>query len=272
MDLRPVMGGIDRLAEAARPAAVGDWRNEQGLLMCGKCNAPLEYVIPKRAVKPFPEDTPPDKLKIMREVRDSIIGTKHRVMCKCAEAERTAYKRAEAAKALESRRGDCFGNHQILTKTTFSTDDGRSPELTATLRRYVSKFGEMRALGHGLILSGERDSGKSFNTLCIVNGVLTLGYRACYTSVYKIHTMTSPYISTQLVINSMLDADLIAIDDVNEDCFEGKNYNTLVALVNSAEARGIPLVIATRAVGADTAQIKALCRRVSMIQIKKGAP
>ena len=269
MNLTGFVSSLDKAAEAARPLSPGDWVNEKGLLMCGKCNAPLEHIIPERALSPIPEHLSEEALEAVRKVRAQLIGSKHRIMCKCAEEERDRFKKMKALEALEERRGDCFGNHRILLKTTFSTDDGRNRYLTSTMRRYVSKFKDMREMGHGIILSGGAESGKTFHCLAVLNNLLTTGYRAVYTSLYCVKTSTSPYITTQTVINTYLDSDIICIDDVGDDCLEGNNHNILASLIASAQTSGIPLLIATRLEGNKLEPLRNLCKKVSVIQTEE---
>lgn len=256
MNLNALPTAIDRAAEARRPQAAGDWYNDKGLLMCGKCNAPLEYIITGERIRPFPEDASPERLEAMRKARDSIVGTKHRIVCKCATNERELYKRDREREALENRYADCYGNTSHLSKTTWAADDGRDRYATVTLRRYASKFREMRERCINLLLHGEQGSGKTYFGLSLINNIMVLGYRAQYTTAYNIITRTSPYISAQLVINAMLDADVILCDDANENVLEGRAKEVFEALVASAKARGIPLIVNTKLEGNKLGDLK----------------
>lgn len=272
MDAVSIAKGINATAEMNRPARAGDWYNDKGILMCGKCNAPLEFIFPASHWdnKPIPEDKTEEQVKAMRETRAWFTNRKLRIVCKCVERERRAFERNAALEALKERQCDCFGNqYGVLTRETFSRDDGRNPRRIGDLRRYVAKYPDMRAKVHGLILHGASGSGKTFGMLSILNNLINNGYRAVYTSVYKVLTKTSPYISAQTVINSYHDADIIGIDEVEEECLSGKNFDILTSLINSARVEGIPVVIGTRMKDGNLERLHSLCRNTSKLNMEE---
>lgn len=266
--LADVVLGADRAAREHRPEEAGDFRDDKGILHCGRCRAPLEYQISKRAIQELPSDASEEARAFHASISALLLGKPHRIMCKCLQAEREAYEKRKAQEDYRARLGDCFGPSLHLSNTTFARDDGRTPDVTDKLRRYSAKFRDMRAMGHGLILSGESGAGKSFYSVALLNELLSQGFRAVYTSVHKLHTMTSPYVTVQLVVNSMLDTDIIVVEDVNEDCFDAKNYATLMTVINASRACEIPIVITTRLAGEGLERIKKLAEKTSTIYIR----
>lgn len=266
--LADVVLGADRAAREHRPEEAGDFRDDKGILHCGKCRAPLEYWISKRAIRELPPDADEETRAFHTNISALLLGKPHRIMCKCLQAEREAYEKRKAQEDYRARLGDCFGPSLHLANTTLARDDGRATDITDKLRRYSAKFRDMRAMGHGLILSGESGAGKSFFGIALLNALLSSGYRAVYTSVHKLHTMTSPYVTVQLVVNSMLDTDIILLEDVNEDCLEGKNYATLMTVINAARAHDIPIIITTRLIGEGLERIKFIAEKTSLIYIR----
>lgn len=270
-DFQPLPEFIDKAAAVMRPPSDGDWYNEQGLLMCGKCNAPLEYIITGEKMQPIPDSLPADKIEAIRKARAMIIGTKHRVVCRCLNQEREVYKRQQEAARLEERYNECYGNSMHLANTTWGKDDGRCPYALTTLKRYVSKYREMRERRINLLLSGGTGTGKTFYALCVANNLMTLGYHAAYTSPYTILTRTSPYISAQIVINAMLEtAHVIVCDGVDDKALEGKSYGVLEALIASAKALGVPMILNTSLEGDKLEKLKEIYDGVH-IDVEKGA-
>ena len=97
-----------------------DWRDESGLLVCGRCGQPKERRLPAM-------DLFGGKERIVR------------VLCECdlreqreREEQERLRKAAERAKRL---RDACFHGSPFLRDCTFATDDGRTPRQSDLCKR-----------------------------------------------------------------------------------------------------------------------------------------
>ena len=137
----------------------GDYRNEDGLLICGTCGEP------KEAIRNIP-----------------IIGErKTRRGCRCQrerfereDAEREARKRQQeqverANYCLHFCRTD--ERFQLSTLDRFESRPENARYLRLA-RNYVERFDEFKAKNKGLLLWGEPSSGKTFIASCIANALI----------------------------------------------------------------------------------------------------
>ena len=124
----------------------GDYRDADGLLMCGKCHT-------------------------HKQVRQPFLGSVKVLACACKcvvehnRREAEAKRKRDRMQYLDSMRRTGFPDAE-MRKWTFANDDGGNPNLMSIARKYVANFDEMRANGTGLLLYGNVGCGKSFAAAC----------------------------------------------------------------------------------------------------------
>lgn len=270
MDLTPMIDGLNKQARANQARKESDWRDDKGLLHCGICGEPLEHLLFSRK-DPKPLDADMDyetKLKI-EETRNLLRGKKVACICKCAKRDREKLEHNKRENERRERRFNCFGNSMSLANITFETDNREKPKLSDTMNRYVFKFSEIRQNGNCIIFSGDHNTGKTFYTIAIANALIDKGYEVSHSSVHKINSMISPYVTVQHVINTQLYADLVIIEDVNEDCMVGKNYQTLTNFICTVQSRNIPIIITTNFKGQELENIRQICKKSSVVNLEE---
>ena len=268
MNLTNIIDDLNRKAIANRIESGGDWLDENDILHCGNCGEALEHRIwSKRPPNVNLEQFEGEQRKRVEVSMRQLKGKKVRCMCRCDINEREKYDKKQKEIERKERQFLAFGNSMQLSKITFATDNGERPQLLSTMERYVNKFGELKAKGACIILSGGHNVGKTFYSIAIANALIDKGYYVSYSSVPKIHSKTSPYVSPQHVINTELFADLVIIEDANEDCLEGKNWQTLNNYIATVQSQNIPIIITTRLGGGELEQIKSICRNASVIKM-----
>ena len=269
MDLSFMVEDLNRKAIANRLEGGGDWVDENDILHCGNCGEPLEYRIwSKRPSKVNIELFEGEQRKRVQDTMNQLNGKKVRCICRCDKNEREKYDKRQKDIEKKERQFMAFGNSMQLSKITFATDNGERPQLLSTMQRYVSKFGELKAKCACIILSGGHNVGKTFYSIAIANELIDKGYYVSYSSIYKIHSKTSPYVTAQHIINNEAFADLVIIEDANEDCLQGKNYQTLNNYIATMQSQNIPLIITTRLSGDELNQIKSICKNASVIKME----
>ena len=269
MDLSFMVEDLNRKAIANRIEDGGDWVDDNDILHCGNCGEPLEHIIwSKKPSQVNLENFEGEQKQRVQETMKKLQGKKVRCICRCDKNERENYNKKQKDIEKRERQFLSFGNSMHLSKITFATDNGEKPKLLETMKRYVSKFGELRAKASCIILSGDHNVGKTFYTIAIANALIDIGYYVSYSSVYKIHSKISPYVTAQHVINTETFADLVIIEDANEDCLEGKNFQTLCNYIATMQSQNIPLIITTRLGGEELNKIKNLCKNASVIKME----
>ena len=149
-----------------------DYRNEDGLLVCGRCGTPKEMRLSTELLGGHTAIVP--------------------IPCECmkrAEAERRERElAAERKRKIERERTECFAGCAFFRGCTFDADDGRTPQIAAICKGYADTFS--RDDMNGLLLWGKVGTGKSFYASAIANRVIDLGFSALQTSVQAILLQT----------------------------------------------------------------------------------
>ena len=269
MSYESVVAGLNEKVKERRPERLGDWRDDKGILYCGVCKHPLEHIIfSKKEPEINYNDMSVEQRLRVEETMKFLRGRKVRCICKCTESEREEFDKIRKNEEKRERQFLAFGKSMHLSNTKFTKDNFSKPNVTKTLTRYIDKFTEIHGKGMNVVLSGEQDSGKTFYSLAVANALIDKGYSVSYSSLYKILSKTSPYVTYQHIINTELFADLVIIEDVNEDCFEPKQYQVLVTYINTIKSKGIPIMITTRFSGDDLNNIKAICKNPIIIKVE----
>lgn len=208
----------------ANPTNSGDYKNEQGLLICGKCNKPKECEIT------FPEK------RIVPAICDCVKAQE--------EKEKAKQKRVETQTKIERVRKEAFSDSGLL-KYTFANDDMENETVTKVMKNYVNNFAELLKMGQGLLLYGETGRGKTFYACEVANELIDKGYRVLVRNFAEIlNTLQSTY-DKQGYINNIKSVDLLVVDDLGVERETAFAKEQVYNIIDSRYRAGLPTVITT---------------------------
>lgn len=188
---------------SATSESAGDWRDEDGILRCGRCGQP------KETRQEMPE-------ALRAKFGDYRLLP---ILCGCElerqERERRDIEDAERRKAVDAARDACFPYPQ-LKACTLEADDRKNPGMTKVCQRFVERFHDFEERGAGLLFYGAVGGGKTFHAASIANGVIDQGDSALFTSLSTLGArMSANYGRDRLrVLEEICDHDLVVLDDL----------------------------------------------------------
>lgn len=204
----------------------GDYLNEAGLLMCGKCHAPKQYrFIAKWDGKEKTPYTP----------------------CDCERERREAEEQARQAQDLriEVNRLRKLGfPDSEMASWTFANDDGADPKTTSIARKYVDNFAEMKKRGKGLLLYGTVGTGKTYAAACIANELISRGRPCLVTNFARItNTLQGMFDGKQRYLDDFNRLDLLVIDDLAAERDTSYMQEMIFNIIDSRYRSGKPLIV-----------------------------
>nr|UVN01003.1 MAG: dnaA protein [Bacteriophage sp.] len=225
--------GIDIIdtinARAARQYAEHDedYRNEDGLLMCGKCHTQKECVLPQN------DDT-------TRTVRCA---------CKCSVArnakEAEEKRKRDRLQYLDSMRRTGFPDAE-MREWTFAKSDHADQRNENIARKYVANFDVMRSQGTGLLLCGSVGTGKSFLAAAIANELISQGTPCLMTNFSRIISRISEkFGGDQKYLDNLNRFDLLIIDDLGAERDSDFTWEKVMNVIDARYRAGLPIIITT---------------------------
>lgn len=225
--------GIDIIdtinARAARQYAENenDYRNEDGLLMCGTCHTQKECVLPKSD------------------------GTTRTVHCACeCSVERNAREAEEKRKRdrmqyLDSMRRTGFPDAE-MREWTFAKSDHTDQRNESIARKYVANFDAMRKQGTGLLLCGTVGTGKSFLAAAIANELISQGTPCLMTNFSRlISRISEKFGGDQKYLDSLDRFDLLVIDDLGAERDSEFTWEKVMNVIDARYRAGLPIIVTT---------------------------
>ena len=178
-------------------------------------------------------------------------GNKMTVSCGCRcmkedwDAKEAKRKAEEEAMRIESLRTLAFPDSDCnMLQCTFDKDDGTRPDVTAGMKNYCENFPYLRRLGKGILLYGTVGTGKSFFAACIVNDLVSKGYRCMMTTFPRLTNQISAlWDGKQEFIDDLTRYDLIAIDDLGIERDTEYMNEHITMIVDALYRAKVPLVI-----------------------------
>jgi len=225
MDLTGFWQGIGKRAEENIKAEEGDYYNDEGLLVCGKCNTKKE----SKVQNPF--------FAGREDIRFCI--------CKCAAEKR---EREEFLRRVARNREMCFPDRR-MNEWTFAKDDMANPKLTEALINYVEKFEEFEEQGKGLLLYGDVGRGKTYGAASVANALLDKGYSVLLTDFNTIEGIVSKVWDKQEYYNALNRFDLLILDDLAVERTTEYMAQIVQSVINTRYNAGLPLIVTTNLTG-----------------------
>lgn len=205
----------------------GDYRNEDGLLMCGKCHTQKECVLTKS---------------------DGTTKTVH-CACDCSVAqnarEAEEKRKRDRMQYLDSMRRTGFPDAE-MREWTFAKSDHTDQRNENIAQRYVSNFAAMREQGTGLLLCGQVGTGKSFLAACIANELISQGTPCLMTNFSRIISRVSEkFGGDQKYLDDLNRFDLLIIDDLGAERDTEFTWEKVMNVIDARYRAGLPLIITT---------------------------
>lgn len=216
-------------ARAARQYAEteGDYRNEDGLLMCGKCHTQKECILTKSD------------------------GTTRTVRCACdcsvaQNARESEEKRKrDRMQYLDSMRRTGFPDAE-MREWTFAKSDHTDQKNENIARKYVANFNAMREQGTGLLLCGSVGTGKSFLAAAIANELISQGTPCLMTNFSRIISRISEkFGGDQQYLDNLNRFDLLIIDDLGAERDTEYMWEKVMDVIDARYRAGLPLIVTT---------------------------
>lgn len=207
--------------------AEGDYRNEDGLLMCGKCHTQKECTLTK------------------------MDGTTRTVRCACecsvAQNAREAEekRKRDRLQHLDSMRRTGFPDAE-MREWTFSKSDHTDQKNENIARKYVANFDAMRSQGTGLLLCGPVGTGKSFLAAAIANELISQGTPCLMTNFSRIISRISEkFGGDQKYLDNLNRFDLLIIDDLGAERDSEYMWEKVMDVIDARYRAGLPLIVTT---------------------------
>ena len=205
----------------------GDYRNEDGLLMCGKCHSEKECILTKP---------------------DGTTKTVH-CACKCSvaqhEKETEEKRKRDRMQYLDSMRRTGFPDAE-MREWTFAKSDHTDQRNETIARKYVANFDAMRKQGTGLLLCGQVGTGKSFLAAAIANELINQGTPCLMTNFSRIISRISEkFGGDQKYLDDLNRFDLLIIDDLGAERDTEFTWEKVMNVIDARYRAGLPLIITT---------------------------
>ena len=232
MNISQAIDGIERACAENIKANEGDYYNDDGLLVCGKCHTPKQcrvFILDR-------ERTPYCLCKCEAEKRER------------EEAER---KRVEFERRVKELRRAGFPDED-MQNWTFEADDRANEHITGVARKYVENFPKMREDGKGLLFYGTVGTGKTFIAACIANALIDKGYPCLVTNFSRlINTISGMYDGKQEYIDGLNRFALLVIDDLATEADTEYRNEIVFNIIDARVRAGLPIIVTTNLTAAE---------------------
>lgn len=215
----------------------GDYYNNDGLLVCGKCGQMRQSLLEVND----PTDDDQDRKSMLKVP----------IFCDCEKAQEQEREQKEARKdALQKierlkQMSLMDAKFRNVTFDTFSVRKENELSLKKC-RNYAASFEEWEKENTGLILWGNKGTGKSTAAACIANSLLNRGVSTIMTSFGSIiRTIESRDERESRLIGRLNSARLLIIDDLGTERASDYVIEKVYNVVDARYRRQKPLIITT---------------------------
>lgn len=210
----------------------GDYRDETGLLRCGKCGGYKERIVE------VPESLRPGgKLRVKN-------------LCPCEQEREEKMERERQRRRFETHmdilRREGITDPKYL-KYTFDKDDGRNPKIAQVCRRYAENWKEMKKDDIGILFYGDVGTGKTFFAAAIANSLTEKLVSAGVTSFpWLLNSLQSRFQGDrQEYIDRLQRYSLLVIDDLGSERNTGFSAEMVYNVIDTRYRSGKPLIVTT---------------------------
>ncbi len=210
----------------------GDYRDENGILYCGKCHTPKEkeHEIPYLGLR------------------------RHFCMCACQLQEVEKREEQERIRKEQEVVDQLFRYSLVDDRFRASTFENyvvneENRKAYTIARNYVAKYEEMYKRNKGLILWGTPGTGKTFLASCIANELLRKRIPILVTSILKLTSPTGPFSremdEQQTFVSKMNQARILFIDDLGTERTTDYKMEQVFEVIDSRYGAKKPMIITT---------------------------
>jgi len=222
-----IVADIAQKAQESHRAEMGDYYDDEGFLVCGKCGDRRESIVQ------FSDDEAPKKVPSL---------------CKCRmEALEKEHKRKELEKTIKLVREFSLMDDRLKAATfdNFIIKD-KNAKCHKLLKSYADRFDEMYEKRQGLILYGSVGTGKTFGAACIANQLLSQGISVVMTSFVRlIDEMRRFDEDVYRKIQRIMRAKLLIIDDLGAERDTSFALEKVYDIIDARYLSKKPLILTT---------------------------
>lgn len=210
------------LLQWAHPAeeVEGDYRDDDGILICGKCNQPKETQV---------------------EIAGNMYIAACMCQCQSQEWEERKVQQEHAQRLMKLRQLPIYGLHDRSIRDCRFENSDMNIYLTKC-KQFAEKWDGIKADGIGLMLSGPVGCGKTYAAACIANALIDRGVGVLMTSFPAI-------LKSDVPINEIIresDAfDLIVVDDLGAERDTSYGSEIVYQFIDHRYKMKLPLIITT---------------------------
>lgn len=211
---------INGIIERGRDEQSGDYKDENGLLCCGKCHQPKEARI---KTSMYAEKVVP-------------------IACQCKQDElKQEEEKKQRMRAEEMRK-------QFLPREQMRSCRFENAENATHIRDgilYVEHWDEFRSDGSGLVFWGNTGTGKSFTALCIANALIDKLIPVRYCSAVDIVSDLMDKDKREGIFKTVTEVPLLIIDDIGAERNTEFSREQLCRVIDARIESGKPLICTT---------------------------
>lgn len=214
----------------------GDYRNPDGLLVCGKC----KHLRQKIMMLPNPSASDPKRV--------SKLVVPIQCQCESAARQKDAQDRVDAQNAERVKRlrsaslideklvGASF---QVFSSNRYNEKNRRICE------SYAERFDEMVKRNQGLLLWGNVGTGKSYAAACVANSLIEKGVPVVMTSFVKLLEVIQSTGQESTILSNLNAAKLVIFDDLGAERGTDYSLEKVYNIVDSRYRKKLPMILTT---------------------------
>ena len=203
------------------PPEEGDYFDENGNLICGKCHTPRS-----------------ERKEFFGEIMDLSIP------CKCRQEAELLERHKEKVRNLHKRSGIPIK----FEKASFDTlmPDPENSRSVKIVKRYAETFPERFKKNEGLLIYGSVGSGKTHIAVCAANEIIEKEYSVLFVSMPEyLQGKKSFELQEEELLDRVKHVSLLIIDDLGAERNTGFAQEFVYAVINARVNSGKPMIVTT---------------------------
>lgn len=214
----------------------GDYRNSQGLLVCGRCKNLRQKIM--MISNPTPEDkNHKSRLVVPIQCRCDIYERERGLRDRVEAQNADRIKKLKAASLIDEKLADAsFEN--------FRTNPYNDRNLRIC-KRYVEQFPKMVKSNQGLLFWGGVGTGKSYAAACMANKLMESGVPVVMTSFVKLLEIIQSAGQESTILSNLNAAQLVIFDDLGAERGTDYTLEKVYNIVDSRYRKKLPMILTT---------------------------